>query len=798
MNKNTFNDLLSGTIRLETDDKVKEYTLSGITIPMIQRDYAQGRLSEYEVRRRFLDVIFGALVNDEELELDFIYGSIESLDDKQYFIPLDGQQRLTMLFLLYWYIASRELDICEFAKLQARLIKFSYSTRPTARNFCEKLCTQVFNIGNKPSLEITESQWFYEAYNQDPTVKSMLVVLDEIHERYIKQQKVLYTSLDKIGFYVLPLDGFHLTDELYIKMNARGKQLTDFENFKADLINWVQTESEANSDLSISDVVYDERTMPYSMMLGLKLDNDWTKLFWNFRKKGIKKQTGETIDLDYMRFWNRYALHDFIVKEKVHPEVISHGSFFKRRYDLESAFRYQGFKEYNTVFKKINDIQRIESVLDKLAIHYSTVNELIKPSWQMSDNWELFANAISQRQRLIFFALTKYLEQDSYSEIELRKWMRIVWNIAIDPDMRSIPSMVSIMRIINQISDYSKDIYSYLVSTECAALIKNDKSFVSAQLQEEAIKAKLILSDAKWEEYIVKAESHPLFTGNINFLIGDEPSLDIFLQRFEIAKSIFNGTGLGKTFKNEFLLIRGFIASLTNWNDLYTLSFADSKENWQLLLRRNRLAQNFIKQLCDLPNVDAVLDRLNNIVIKTSSITTWNNGSSIKSRHAHEQLYIHSDFHDWLQEHSAVNLKFVDEHLYVYRPRSWYDWVMIDVFRNEIISEMAEKFGFNTTNNRCNDSDFYWGSIITIEKRVGENVVSADFLNRYSIKVGVKDNGFSKAKNFTTPSNENGWLFCMTYDYNSINSEAEVQNLIEIIRNDIFDDNNPNSLVSQL
>ena len=38
-----------------------------------------------------------------------------------------------------------------------------------------------------------------------------------------------------ITFYFLPIKDMGLTDELYIKMNSRGKPLTTFENFKAEL-----------------------------------------------------------------------------------------------------------------------------------------------------------------------------------------------------------------------------------------------------------------------------------------------------------------------------------------------------------------------------------------------------------------------------------------------------------------------------------------------------------------------------------------------------------------------------------
>ena len=86
---------------------LKEEKVDFIEIPIIQRDYAQGRKTKsvQRIRERFLNVLYDALTEKTDpVQLDFIYGSV--VDKK--FIPLDGQQRLTTLFLLHWYIAKHE------------------------------------------------------------------------------------------------------------------------------------------------------------------------------------------------------------------------------------------------------------------------------------------------------------------------------------------------------------------------------------------------------------------------------------------------------------------------------------------------------------------------------------------------------------------------------------------------------------------------------------------------------------------------------------------------------------------
>ena len=80
--------------------------LKQIAIPIIQRDYAQGRQDPdvNRIRSCFLDSLYAA-VTEKPITLDFIYGNI---DDKGIMTPLDGQQRLTTLFLLHWYAARKQ------------------------------------------------------------------------------------------------------------------------------------------------------------------------------------------------------------------------------------------------------------------------------------------------------------------------------------------------------------------------------------------------------------------------------------------------------------------------------------------------------------------------------------------------------------------------------------------------------------------------------------------------------------------------------------------------------------------
>jgi uncharacterized protein with ParB-like and HNH nuclease domain len=139
-------------------DFLKENTLE---IPIIQRDYAQGRLGKENLRKNFLADLKKALGPNETMKLDFVYGSIEN-DNLN---PLDGQQRLTTLWLLHWYIALRARKLNdENCKI---FHNFTYETRISSREFCENICkAEYFNYFDGKDIVgfITKRTWFYSAW----------------------------------------------------------------------------------------------------------------------------------------------------------------------------------------------------------------------------------------------------------------------------------------------------------------------------------------------------------------------------------------------------------------------------------------------------------------------------------------------------------------------------------------------------------------------------------------------------------------------------------------------------------
>jgi hypothetical protein len=275
-----------------------------IVVPKVQRDYAYGREDEKakEVRTELLEKMKEAIVchsNDDssKMTMDFVYGSLVKGVGME---PLDGQQRLTTLFLLHVYAAHRE------GKFPDELSGFTYATRTSANEFCRKLVkgdfynlvdgVRTFDNEQKIVEQIKNSNAYLPTYDEDPTIAAMLVVLADI-EALFGDVEGLWTELtdtDKIRFYYLPLEEFGLSDDLYIKMNSRGKPLTAYELFKSKFEGYIEAKSKKTDDEVLS-----AKWLSLKNDISHKLDGVWTDMMWHCADNNV-----ENVDNGFLNFFN--------------------------------------------------------------------------------------------------------------------------------------------------------------------------------------------------------------------------------------------------------------------------------------------------------------------------------------------------------------------------------------------------------------------------------------------------------------------------------------------------------------
>ncbi|MBR4672937.1 MAG: DUF262 domain-containing protein [Victivallales bacterium] len=244
----------------------------GICVPRIQRGYVQGRGDEkgLEIRKNFAPALVKAVFGGEELSLDFIYG----VTKEQCLLPLDGQQRLSTLFLLAWLCGKWKSDWC-----------FTYEARRIPQLFVKGLLEHPCKAEGLPSVEIKGSGWFLPIWEKDPSVDGMLQMLDALHET-IGQRNRADADFGRISFLLHGIDGHSDTfDHIFRKMNARGKELSPWENMKAMLDKYLPQE--------LADAWRD------------KVDGDWTECIWLHSNNDISRLDAameKIIRVAYARF----------------------------------------------------------------------------------------------------------------------------------------------------------------------------------------------------------------------------------------------------------------------------------------------------------------------------------------------------------------------------------------------------------------------------------------------------------------------------------------------------------------
>lgn len=587
---------------METSNKsfwelIKEYT---VNIPIIQRDYAQGRIEEKEKRDKFLNSIYLHLTQANVLDLDFIYGRI----NEKIFFPIDGQQRLTTLFLLHWYISLKE-NVGELDR--SHLLKFAYDTRISSREFCNALIKEEIVIpkladDNNFIDEIQNNYWFRDSWNSDPTIKAMLVMIQAIHEKFVNVPVGdlwgRLTNERMITFQVLDLGakGFELTDELYIKMNSRGKQLTVFENFKASFIQFIQ---ENYKDKRLKHPVKGE--LSYAGYFSYKIEKEWTDLFWEFRGEN------EVIDSLFMNYF----------------VFIAQMSFFKMNKDAKADDFKNNTKQYKEIFKKEDNLLFLFNSLDKLC-ELATVNGFIEKKgvdsffdslfvkgpiddthngevrlfWNGSDSINIFETCINRglnedaRSKIIFYVVIYYLLENNIKIVNkgLKYYIRVVRNLLQATRQRQETKYNTNVRL-NFFADYwilFRQLATENVYERLETLIDNNKTQISdASLNNEKQKAKIILKDDDVKASVFALEEFHYLGGLIHQL---KPQENISkLNKYSSAiREIWNT-------KNDTLIIQsliscGFGGFSTKECRMGEMWYFGKEKNWSIILTCDEVA----------------------------------------------------------------------------------------------------------------------------------------------------------------------------------------------------------------
>lgn len=512
------------------------------------------------------------------MKMDFIYGEKELVWstttanklEKIIVTPLDGQQRLTTLYLLHWYAAKK--GVVEASNYEF-LNNFTYDIRPSSRDFCSHLLQYVPDWSLSFHDQLVDQNWFMGEWLNDPTVIGMLVMLDSINDKFgniANLWEILTGEKARIVFYFLPLSENGLSDELYIKMNSRGKKLTAFEHFKAEYEDLYEKDSdEARTVNHKFDVEWADTFFPYRNQDDI-VDNEFMKYFFYVShilcyEQGIKKSNDEfeLIKLVYSDSPNAVANRNYLEDAfdcwyRVMKDYGSIDNFFAK---YLSGFTYEKGKV--TTFKSVYEY------FDTQNFFHACVK-----LYQVNNNF-------SYSDFLFLYGIITYLiNKDAIKEDEfidrLRTLRNLIWN--------------SNSGEIRGDADYMKDMLCEVKDLMLAGVINKELShkFNGIQIDEEIEK-----KEKKQEidiENLHKFEDHPLIYGYASGLGYDNLGLvDTFV-------SLFDSTP-------EFVKIHRAMLAIDNYMQTDSSRYYMGNHNrstWSQLLHKSRNRNNFEKTMAVL------------------------------------------------------------------------------------------------------------------------------------------------------------------------------------------------------
>ena len=428
-----------------------------IIIPEIQRDYVWGE-KQVEGLLNSIKEDFDAFNQDDsisnlpikkELKLAFEeyyrkqnfscnIGFIYAYNDPEYYrkyFLIDGQQRLTTIYLILLVLASKNENFVEkFKKLYmySGLPIIDYKVRESSHQFMKNLVQALTSYDEeKTETIITDQNWFYTTYNTDKTISSIICNLKVIN-KFIDNNNLNNDSFinyiqEYVDFWYFDTNISEQGEELYIYMNARGEQMQDNENLKADLLG----------KLRVKDG--EDRTLT-----GLKDEwgkrwEDWQHFFWINRdkKSGFNADKGfnefiaciaglennlQTINIIYSK-------DDFEKDEKGSKNSIAYSDILSRfeNNGLEIISKYINGLNYLFNKKNIEAFKNQYNYSDWIEI---CLGEILKLLNKDSTNW--FAdtddtNRGLEHSRMVFmWSILYYLYMTDFECVDNDKVYRVL------------------------------------------------------------------------------------------------------------------------------------------------------------------------------------------------------------------------------------------------------------------------------------------------------------------------------------------------------------------------------------
>lgn len=610
-----------------------------VVIPGIQRHYVQGANNPKaeSVRKQFIKEIFTAIEEKQnEFNLHFIYGPINT-DGEDSFVPVDGQQRLTTLWLIARY-AAEKAEPSDRKDLLSLLSRFTYEDRINAKRFCQALTCEDsrWDFTQDPNPDILCQDWFVDYWKEDETVASMIRMLSTIHEEWNKHQDtitaedVLEAIASKIRFN-LKIDAFG--DDIYMKMNARGLQLTQWENFKGKFSE---------------DLCEDKKEW-------------WVKEMEELSNRFFTC-SDEQHELPDNAF---FALYARIMAYEARESGVDCGNSIKQL----AAYTHNTWSQIELPFVPYSDFSGItnnESIASTVA---ATCVKMIKtvleryqkivPYFGDRTLFETFFHPKNKND--LDFTLCCYEYFKKFDNIETKdflKALRLMWNILENvPDNR-----VELVKKIIDLEDktlYSRQIKKIIGSNAPKQAEEEAEKAIQMDCNDQSIPSdwneETLGKWSNWNDAIEKAEEFAFFHGSIRFLYeknsNEKTTWKNFATKLSNCMDLFVSEGLSEDQKvkaNQVL-----ISHCENWINLIRKPVFDTdKESWKQVLTDVKLSE-YVNGLLLSPN--EIADSHDDIIQLLIDNDIWKN--LINENSGYELEWKESSPSLWLSRYPRFTLK---------------------------------------------------------------------------------------------------------------------------------------------
>lgn len=235
---------------LKEENLLTLFSQNNFIIPEIQREYVWGH--NEKVITKFLRELKGKIGeicsqcrvpdSNDKINIGFLYTykpDYVKVQNERFLDEnlIDGQQRITTLFLLLFYFGLREgrkNDFLSLLRYDGLSMSFNFKVRDLTRRFLLDLVENIISVDQLSKIE--QQTWYLQDYESDVSISGMIKSLKIIQNEFPDNAKYYNHFINNIVFWHFKTEVTSEGEELYITMNARGEDLSDNEITKAALM----------------------------------------------------------------------------------------------------------------------------------------------------------------------------------------------------------------------------------------------------------------------------------------------------------------------------------------------------------------------------------------------------------------------------------------------------------------------------------------------------------------------------------------------------------------------------------